>query len=123
MIIAVIPARGCSKRIPQKNTREFLGRPLISYTINAAAEAKIFDRIIVSTDSESIAKAAIDAGAEIPFMRPSYLSDDITPTIPVLLHALEWLLSRGVKIEYFCLMYSNPFTNSKNILEAFELLI
>ena len=122
MIIAIIPARGGSKRIPKKNTKDFLGRPLISYTIQAANESKIFDRIIVTTDSEEIANAAIEAGAEIPFMRPAELSDDITPTIPVLLHTLNWLQERNVKIEYFCLMYANPFTTAKNILGAFELL-
>jgi pseudaminic acid cytidylyltransferase len=122
MIVAVIPARGGSKRIPGKNTKSFLGRPLISYTVKAAIETDIFDRIIVTTDSEAIAEAAREAGAEVPFMRPAELSDDITPTIPVLLHALNWLQDRDIQIDYFCLMYSNPFTSAKNILRAFELL-
>jgi pseudaminic acid cytidylyltransferase len=122
VVVAIIPARGGSKRIPNKNVKDFLGSPLISYTIRAAKESNVFDRIIVTTDSQDIAATSRDAGAEVPFMRPAELSDDITPTIPVVLHALEWLLGQGIRIDYFCIMYSNPFITAENVVKAFELL-
>jgi len=89
MKIAVIPARGGSKRIPGKNIRNFCGKPIIGYSIAAARKTGIFDRVIVTTDSESIAEAAEAEGAEVPFLRPDSLSDDHTPTIPVIRHAVE----------------------------------
>jgi N-acylneuraminate cytidylyltransferase len=88
MVVAVITARGGSKRIPGKNFKLFAGKPMLAWPITAAKEAGIFDRVIVSTDSPEIAAIARQWGAEVPFMRPAELSDDHTPTAPVFLHAL-----------------------------------
>ena len=85
--IAIIPARGGSKRIPRKNIKEFYGKPLIAYSIQAALESKLFDKVIVSTDDEEIANIAKKYGAEVPFMRPKELSDDFTGTGEVVKHA------------------------------------
>jgi pseudaminic acid cytidylyltransferase len=89
--VAVIPARGGSKRIPRKNVAPFHGRPMIGWPIKAARRAGCFARIIVSTDDEEIAAVAIAEGAEAPFRRPAPLADDHTPTVPVIAHAVEVL--------------------------------
>lgn len=89
--LALIPARGGSKRLPGKNTRMMAGRPMIAWTVDAALEAKTFDRIVVSTDDEAIAEAARDAGAEAPFLRPASLADDAASSVDVALHAFEEL--------------------------------
>ncbi len=91
MIVAIIPARSGSKRIPDKNIRDFCGQPMIQYSIEAAQESGVFDRVIVTTDCPNIARLAVDLGAEAPFLRPPELSDDHTPTIPVIKHALQTL--------------------------------
>ena len=121
-VVAIIPARGGSKRIPNKNIKMFAGRPLIVHSLDAAKKSMVFDRIIVSTDSSEIAEIAQKAGAEVPFMRPPELADDYTPTIPVLKHALNWLMSHNCMVEYFCCIYANPFITSKNLISAFDLL-
>jgi N-acylneuraminate cytidylyltransferase len=92
---AIIPARGGSKRIPRKNIREFCGKPMIVWSIEAALNSGCFDRVIVSTDDEEIAKVAKKYGAEVPFMRPADLSDGHTGTIPVMRHAVDWLIQHG----------------------------
>jgi N-acylneuraminate cytidylyltransferase len=89
--MALIPARGGSKGIPRKNLADFLGRPLISWSIAAAAEANRVTRVLVSTDDEAIARVAGDAGAEVPFLRPNELAGDLVPDLPVFEHALAWL--------------------------------
>lgn len=89
MKLAVIPARGGSKRIPRKNIRPFCGRPMIAWSIRAAQEAECFDHIIVSTDDAEIAEVAREYGAKVPFLRPAVLSDDHTPTSPVVAHAIN----------------------------------
>lgn len=123
MNIAVIPARGGSKRIPKKNIRQFCGKPIISYSIKAAKETNLFDRIIVSTDSEEIAEVAKTYDAEVPFIRPAELSDDFTGTIPVLLHALNWLSKHGFATDYFCCIYATaPFVRSEHLIEGLNLL-
>ena len=98
MKIAIIPARGGSKRIPQKNQRPFAGRPVMAYSIAAAVDSKLFDRVVVSTDSENIAALARDLGAETPFVRPADLADDHTPTVPVVRHAIEMLESTNLTL-------------------------
>lgn len=123
MKVAVIPARGGSKRIPNKNIKLFAGKPLITYPIKAAITSGLFDRIIVSTDSTEIAEIAQKEGAEIPFIRPLELADDFTPTIPVIKHAIRWLISNNHSVEYCCCIYANPFVTSENLIKAFELLI
>jgi len=91
MKVAIIPARGGSKRIPKKNIKLFHGKPIISYSIKAALDAKCFDRVIVSTDDEYIAKVAIEHGAEVPFIRPKEIADDYTGTNAVVAHAIQEL--------------------------------
>ena len=122
-VIAIIPARGGSKRIPNKNIKSFVSQPIISYSINAAQAADLFDRIIVSTDSREIADMAKIYGAEVPFIRPAKLADDFTGTIPVLLHALNWLSEHDFATDYFCCIYATaPFIQPEHIIEGFNLL-
>ncbi|NQT71705.1 MAG: pseudaminic acid cytidylyltransferase [Chloroflexi bacterium] len=121
--IAVIPARGGSKRIPHKNIKSFVGKPIISYSIKAAQETALFDRIIVSTDSEEIAKVAKQWGAEVPFLRPAELADDFTGDVAVLIHALTWLQEQDTLPRYFCYIYATaPFIRPECIGEGFDLL-
>ena len=88
--LAIIPARGGSKRIPKKNIKSFNNKPMINWSIDAAKKSNCFDEIYVSTDSEEIASIAKKNGAQVPFMRPKDLSDDFTATQPVIKHAIEW---------------------------------
>lgn len=104
--IAVIPARGGSKRIPRKNIKPFCGKPMIAYSIEAAIRSGIFDEIIVSTDDEEIADIARNAGASVPFMRPKELSDDFTATGAVVEHAIKFLQARGDRIKFVCTIYA-----------------
>lgn len=104
--IAVIPARGGSKRIPRKNIKPFCGKPMIAYSIEVAIRAGIFDEIIVSTDDEEIADVAKNAGASVPFMRPKELSDDFTATGAVVEHAIKFLQARGDRIKFVCTIYA-----------------
>jgi len=122
-VVAVIPARGGSKRIPHKNIKPFCGKPMIAYSIETAKNAGIFDRIIVSTDSKEIASIAKDFGAEIPFMRPVELADDFAGTDAVILHALKWLIKDGEKIDYICCIYATaPFVKAEYIIKGYNLL-
>ncbi len=120
--IAIIPARGGSKRILNKNIKLFEGKPLIAYPVRAAKDSGLFDRIIVSTDSPDIAEIARDEGAEVPFLRPPELADDFTPTIPVIKHAVRWLNANNCSVEYCCCIYANPFVVGENLVAAFKLL-
>jgi len=106
MIVAVIPARGGSKRIPKKNIKEFFGKPIISYSIKAAIDSKLFDKVIVSTDCKNIAQIASKYGAEVPFMRPKELSGDFLGTHEVVGHALKWLEDFGHEVDYACCIYA-----------------
>ena len=122
-VVAVIPARGGSKRIPHKNIKPFCGKPMIAYSIEAAKDAGIFDRIIVSTDSKEIALIAKDFGAEVPFMRPAELADDHTGTDAVILHALKQLIEGGAKIDYICCIYATaPFVKAEYIIKGYNIL-
>ena len=89
MRVAIIPARGGSKRIPRKNIKDFCGQPIIAYFINAALQSGCVDKVIVSTDDPQIAEIAKEYGAEVPFIRPTELADDYTGTIPVIKDAIE----------------------------------
>ncbi len=110
MRIAIIPARGGSKRIPRKNIKMFYGKPMIAYSIKAAQESGLFDRIVVTTDDEEIADVARSYGAEIPFMRPKELSDDHTATIPVIAHAIQTLTKRvGYRLRLLYLCHSTVY--------------
>src|SRR5580704_4424133 len=102
MRVAVIPARGGSKRIPRKNIRSFQGKPIIGYSIECALRSGLFGRVIVSTDDSRIAEVARDFGAEVPFVRPAALADDHAGTIEVIANAVEWLLDNGVTLSAVC---------------------
>jgi pseudaminic acid cytidylyltransferase len=124
MIVAVIPARGGSKRIPRKNIRPFAGKPIIAYSIAAARTCGLFDRIVVSTDDEEIAAVARDCGAETPFRRPPELSDDHTGTDPVTAHALTWLADHGQDAEFACCIYATaPFIQAGDLRRGYDALI
>jgi len=122
--IAVIPARGGSKRIPRKNIRNFCGKPIMAYSILAALESEIFDHVIVSTDDNEIASVAREWGAEVPFMRPVEISDDYTGTNAVVKHAIQWFSMQHIDIEYACCIYATaPFLKAERIQRGFELLV
>ncbi|MBR9885563.1 MAG: pseudaminic acid cytidylyltransferase [Oceanospirillales bacterium] len=121
--VAIIPARGGSKRIPRKNIREFAGQPLIAYSIKAAQESGVCDRVIVSTDDDEIAQVARAYGAEIPFIRPQSLSDDFTGTGAVVDHALAWLVEHGDMPAFVCCIYATaPLISAERIATAFQQL-
>jgi pseudaminic acid cytidylyltransferase len=110
MNIAIIPARGGSKRIPRKNIKEFCGKPMIAYAITAAKESGLFEHIVVSTDDEEIATIARTFGAETPFDRPKELANDYTATVPVIAHAIESCLALGWTFDQVCCIYPGvPF--------------
>jgi pseudaminic acid cytidylyltransferase len=117
MNIAIIPARGGSKRIPRKNIKLFYGKPMIAWSIEAALKAKIFDHIIVSTDDIEIAQVAKECGAEVPFMRPKELSDDYTGTIEVIAHAAKWSQEQSWDVKAVCCIYATaPFVMAADIV-------
>ncbi|MDA3909473.1 MAG: pseudaminic acid cytidylyltransferase [Sulfurimonas sp.] len=121
--VAIIPARGGSKRIPRKNIKDFFGKPLIAYSIETALKSKLFDKVIVSTDDEEIARIAKKYGAEVPFMRPKELSDDFTGVGAAVGHALKWLKENGQDYDFYCLIYATaPLMQTKYLIEGFEQL-
>jgi pseudaminic acid cytidylyltransferase len=121
--IAVIPARGGSKRIPRKNIRPFCGKPIIAYSIAAAKESALFDEIVVSTDDEEIAAVARDFGATTPFMRPKQIADDFTGTNAVVKHAITWFAEQGSAVAHACCIYATaPLIQSRFIREGYERL-
>lgn len=123
MNIAIIPARIGSKRIPKKNIKIFHGKPIIAYSIQAAIKTNLFSKVVVSTDSQELGDIAISYGAEVPFIRPAKLSDDLTGTDAVILHALNWLIEHGEDIQYVCCIYATaPFVNPEYIWIGLELL-
>jgi pseudaminic acid cytidylyltransferase len=121
--VAIIPARGGSKRIPRKNVKEFCGKPMMAWSIEAARASKCFDRIIVSTDDAEIAQLAKRLGAEVPFIRPAELSDDYAGTLPVIRHAVDWLRQDGGSIDYACCIYATaPFIAAADVKRGGELV-
>lgn len=124
MKVAIIPARGGSKRIPKKNIKLFLGKPIIAYSIEIAKKSELFDRIIVSTDSNEISDVAQNYGAEVPFIRPVKLSDDYTGTDDVIEHSLNWLVENGDSYETACCIYATaPFLISDYLKKGYDLLL
>lgn len=122
MRIAVIPARGGSKRIPRKNIKDFLGRPIIHYAIEAALNSQLFDVVLCSTDDEEIAEVAKNCGAQVPFMRPHHLADDHTITADVIAHAVEFFQVDGGVVESACCIYATAaFVTAAQLQEAFAL--
>ena len=123
MNIAVIPARGGSKRIPRKNINPFRGKPMIAWSIEAALNSGCFERVIVSTDDEEIAAVSINCGAEVPFMRPAKLADDQTGTAAVVRHALQWMVENGASVEYVCCLYATaPFVTPEDLSQGLNAL-
>ena len=123
MNVAIVPARSGSKRIHKKNIKPFAGKPIIAYSILAANETGLFDRIIVSTDSDEIGEVAKFYGAEVPFTRPAELADDFAGDASVLNHALGWLAEHNTIPEYLCYIYATaPLIRSKYIKKGFDLL-
>jgi pseudaminic acid cytidylyltransferase len=123
MRIAIITARGGSKRIPRKNIRPFLGKPMIAWPIEAAKESGCFERILVSTDDQEIADVARAFGAEVPFLRPHELSDDYVLAHKAARHALEWALREWGTIEAFCHLYPTaPTLTAETLRESMQLI-
>ena len=123
MNIAIIPARGGSKRIPNKNIKEFNGKPIIAYSIEAAVNSLCFDKVIVSTDDLEIAAVSKSYGAEVPFMRPAELSDDYQGTTPVIAHAINWLkLHNEVPKQVCCIYATAPFIRADDIKRGHQIL-
>lgn len=123
MKIAIIPARGGSKRIPRKNIKLFHGKPIIAWSIETAIASGCFDQVIVSTDDEEIAEVSRAWGATVPFIRPAELSNDFAGTIPVIKHAVEWLQEQKMNPEFVCCIYATaPFLSESNLIEGLETL-
>lgn len=123
MNLAIIPARGGSKRIPGKNTKLFAGKPLIAYSIQAALDSGDFDKVIVSTDSQEVADIAISYGADVPFMRPESLSGDYVGTGPVTKHAIEYCIQHFFDPKYCCCIYATaPFLTPIFLSKGFQAL-
>lgn len=123
MSLAIIPARGGSKRIPRKNIRPFNGRPIISYAVDVARASGLFDHIIVSTEDEEVASVARECGAETPFIRPNDLANDETPTVPVVVHGIQKCKDLGWSFEHVCCIYpAVPLLEAEDLREALEML-
>lgn len=124
MKIAIIPARGGSKRIPQKNIKHFCGKPMLEYAVHAAVSSNLFDHIIVSTDCKSIKNVAESCGASVPFLRPAELSDDYTGTGAVVNHAIRWFEENVNQTDYVCCIYPTvPFLKGTDLIKAYEALL
>ena len=124
MKVAIIPARGGSKRIPRKNIKHFCGKPMIAWSIEAAKASGLFDHIIVSTDDDEIAEVASLWGAEVPFTRPAELSYDYVGTGAVVKHAVEWTIKNLGKIEFVCTIYATaPFISPADMTKGLALLL
>jgi N-acylneuraminate cytidylyltransferase len=123
MRLAVIPARGGSKRIPRKNIKPFGGLPMIAWSIRAAIQSQCFDRIIVSTEDTEIAAVAKEHGAEVPFVRPANLSEDDTSTIPVIAHAIDWQGQHDQSPTQVCCLYATaPFVQAADLQRGLYVL-
>lgn len=121
--IAIIPARGGSKRIPKKNIKDFFGKPLIAYSIEVALSSNLFEKVVVTTDDETIAQIAQEYGAEVPFLRPKELSDDFTGTVDVVNHTIEYLESQGEKYDYACTIYATaPLLQKEYLIDGYKKL-
>ena len=122
--ICIIPARGGSKRIPRKNIKEFIGKPIIAYSIKAALDSGLFDEVMVSTDDSEIAEIAKKFGANVPFIRSAKNSDDFATTFDVIEEVIQVYKTQGKRFENICCIYScAPFITSEILLKAYDLLI
>ncbi len=122
MSVCVIPARGGSKRIPRKNIRDFCGRPMIGWPIRAALDSSCFDRVVVSTDDDEIARVAEGCGAEAPFRRAAALADDHTPTVPVIADAVA-RLALAPSTPVCCLYATSPFVTASDLRAGRDRLV
>ncbi len=124
-LLGLIPARGGSKSIPRKNARKFLGKPLLAWTVEVAVKSNVFERVLLSTDDAEIAEIGRSFGADVPFVRPPELAQDTTLTVPVVRHAVEWLISReSWKPDYVVVLEPTaPGRRIFHIREAADLLI
>jgi pseudaminic acid cytidylyltransferase len=123
MKVAVIPARGGSKRIPRKNIKNFLGKPMIAWSIETAIASELFDKIIISTDDDEIAEIATQYGAEVPFVRPAELANDYTGTTEVIAHATQWAVDKGWQISAVCCIYATaPFIQVEDLRQGWQAL-
>ena len=123
MKIAVIPARGGSKRIPRKNIRMFCGKPIIAYSIAAARQTGLFDQIVVSTDDEEVASVSRECGATTPFIRPKEIADDFTGTNAVVKHAVAWFKGQAREVTHACCIYATaPLVQARFIVEGYDAL-
>ncbi|MCB1764851.1 MAG: pseudaminic acid cytidylyltransferase [Candidatus Competibacteraceae bacterium] len=123
MKLAIIPARGGSKRIPRKNIKNFCGKPMIAYSIAAARDSRLFDKIVVSTDDVEIAEVAKVYGAEAPFMRPAELANDFTGTTEVIAHATQWMIDQQQSVEAVCCLYATaPFVQVEDLRRGLQKL-
>lgn len=121
--LCIIPARGGSKRIPRKNVKPFLGKPMLAYSIEAALATGLFDEVMVSTDDEEIANVARQYGAKVPFMRSAETANDFATTADVLKEVLAKYKEQGQEFDNFCCVYATaPMIQSKDIIAAFERL-
>ena len=123
--LCIIPARGGSKRIPRKNIKDFLGLPIIAYSIKAALSSELFDEVMVSTDDEEISTIAMKYGAKVPFIRSNKNSDDYASTIDVLIEVLSWYKeNKGENYTHGCCLYPTaPFVTAKSLNEGYQKLI
>jgi pseudaminic acid cytidylyltransferase len=122
--ICIIPARGGSKRIPRKNIKTFCGKPIISYSIEAALNSKLFDEVMVSTDDEEIASIAIQYGANVPFLRSDENSNDYASTIDVILEVLQNYQNMDKLFTHACCIYPTaPLIQIKNLKKAYHTLL
>lgn len=121
--VAIIPARGGSKRIPRKNIKPFLDKPIIAYSIEAAIQSSLFDEVMVSTDDEEIASIAQKFGAQVPFIRSNKNADDYATTVDVLIEVLNAYQEKGQVFDYGCCLYPTaPFVDANLLLKGFSLL-
>ena len=123
MNLAIIPARAGSKRLNNKNIKSFFRKPILSYSINAARKTKLFDKIIVTTDSLKIKKIAEDCGAEVPFLRPKKYSDDFSHFNEAIIHAIKWFKNKKINFKNICCIYpTSPLLDYKKIIKGLKLL-
>lgn len=121
--LCIIPARGGSKRIPRKNIRPFLGKPILAYSIETALRTGLFDEVMVSTDDKEIAEVARQYGANVPFMRSTTTASDFATTADVLREVITKYKELGLEFDYFCCFYATaPLVQSKDVVSAFERL-
>jgi N-acylneuraminate cytidylyltransferase len=121
MRAAIIPARGGSKRIPRKNIRDFCGKPIIAYSIAAARDSQLFDHILISTDDPAIGEVAQAYGAEVPFMRPAALANDLAGTTEVIAHATQWMIDQQWSVEAVCCIYATaPLVQVEDLRQGWQ---